>query len=461
MLKLIRKTFIVLILFLFMSCAKYLDTVSDRSLAILSKLDEYQQLLDNEILYSNAPGITELGTDDVFIPSEIWFSAVTVRKNAYVWAADIYEGNTDAVAILDWSAPYEAIYYANVTLEGLENLNINDAELQKYREVKGQALFLRAFHHFLLQEIYGQPYRPKSSHIDMGIPLKLSSNFSSNTSRATVRATFDQIISDLETAAQILDADYQVVFKYRASKSAVHALLSRVYLSSQNYEMAWMHADKCLELYGVLLDFNDLGPSYRLPFPDNPEVLFAKRQNSHITGVNPIIDTVLFDGYSEHDLRKSVFYQLHAETNTPRLKTLYSGNIIPFAGLATDEVYLNRAESRARLGDVYGAMEDLNKLLIKRYSTGNFTPLRVANQRETLDVVLLERRKELVFRGLRWGDLRRLNQDADRAETLRRIIGDTEYRLSPHSPNYAFPIPINEVLMNNLFQNERHETPNY
>ena len=74
---------------------------------------------------------------------------------------------------------------------------------------------------------------------------------------------------------------------------------------------------------------------------------------------------------------------------------------------------------------------------------------------DVLRSVLQERRRELAFRGLRWSDLRRLNRDPRFAKTLTRELNGQTYRLEPKSNRYAYPIPINEVLNNNMEQNPR------
>ncbi|SEL09301.1 SusD family protein [Parapedobacter koreensis] len=442
------------------SCSDYLDAVPDRSLSVLTKISEYQQLLDNAQIYINAPGIAEIGTDDLYLTNDMWLATWVLPRNAYVWAADFYEGNTAVGYTSDWTYPYETIYYTNVVLDGLRRLEVSSAESDEYNEVKGHALFLRALHHYFLQEIFGQPYRPESASADLGIPLKLSSELSQTLYRATVQETFGQIVRDLQEALALLPENYQTANMFRASKAATHALLSRVYLTLQDYEKSLDHADACLGMYDVLLDFNDLAPSYNLPSPHNAEVLFKIRQVGHLPGLNPIIDPGLYASYSDDDLRKNTFFQLQESSGTPRIKTLYSGGTTPMSGLATDEVYLNSAECRARMGDSDGAMRDLNKLLEHRYAAGSFDPVAAVSPDEVLRKVLLERRKELVFRGTRWTDLRRLNQDPAYAVTLTRTLDGTEYRLPPNSSNYTYPIPLNEIVMNGFPQNERNETSN-
>lgn len=439
------------------SCKDFLDEVSDRSLAVLTKVDEYQQLLDNTLMHSNAPGITDMGTDDIYILPNEWGAAYHVSRNAYVWAPDIYEGATTITATMDWRHPYEAVYYSNVVIDGMKDIKVNSEELVRYNDVLGQALFFRAFHHYVLQETFGHPFIPATAQQDLSIPLRLSSDVLVNVQRATVEQAFDLIIVDLQEAVRLLSMDYQVRIKSRPSKAAAHALLSRIYLTMQNYEYAKSHADTSLVLYNTLLNFNDLSPSNQLPFPDNIEVLFAVRQNAHLGGVNAAVSEELLQMFNPGDLRKDIYFQPHLQTNTSRINTLYSGNRIPFAGLAVDEVYLNRAECRVRLGDVEGALEDLNLILINRHIPSHYRPVAYDTPENVLNHVLQERRKQLVFRGVRWSDLRRLNQDSHTSKTITREINGITYSIPPNSNRYVYPIPLDEISLNNLVQNNRYD----
>lgn len=100
-------------------------------------------------------------------------------------------------------------------------------------------------------------------------------------------------------------------------------------------------------------------------------------------------------------------------------------------------------------------MKDLNTLLQSRWESGTYIDKTAANANDALLFVLKERRKELVMRGLRWTDLRRLNKDARFAKILSRTINGTTYTLLPNDNRYTLLIP-QEVLTNSaLSQNSR------
>jgi len=123
-----------------------------------------------------------------------------------------------------------------------------------------------------------------------------------------------------------------------------------------------------------------------------------------------------------------------------------------FIGIATDEVYLMRAECNARLGNKDAALNDLNTLMVTRWSTGTFIPFTAATSQDALNIILQERRKELIFRNLRWMDIKRLNKDGANI-TLTRIIGGQTYTLPPNDNRFALPLPADIVKMTGMPQN--------
>ena len=119
-------------------------------------------------------------------------------------------------------------------------------------------------------------------------------------------------------------------------------------------------------------------------------------------------------------------------------------------GMRTAEVYLILAEVNARLGDLTTATDYVNQLRAKRVkgtSTGIAVP---ATQKDMMDQIILERRKELLFGFNRFFDLKRFNLEAEYQKTITRQfplknISDEHpqqtYTLQPDSRLYIIPFP--------------------
>ena len=76
----------------------------------------------------------------------------------------------------------------------------------------------------------------------------------------------------------------------------------------------------------------------------------------------------------------------------------------------------------------------------------------MAFTRISLSKDLAERRKELIQRGLRWTDLRRLNLDPRFAVTIERVVQGATYQLLPNDLRYTFLIPNDEIFANGLIE---------
>jgi hypothetical protein len=436
-------------LFLFAGCKKgWLNQKTDTNLAVPSTLSDFQSLMDNtDIINSNSCGIGEIGSDGHSVIPLFWQYESSQEQNAYTWSHD-----KPNVASVDWDAAYKRVAYCNVVLEGLQGITpSNSSDRQTWNAIKGNALFQRARSFFELAQVYAPAYTSSPAGGAWGIPLRLSSDINLPTTRSTVSATYNQVITDLLAAKDLLPLT--VPYKTRASKPAALALLARVYLGMEAYDQALLYADSCLQLASTLMDFNDLqfSPVGYLINKFNSEVLFhSTLVNWGNITVDAIVDSSLYTLYDSSDLRRSFFFKQGTYGITFR-GSYYNGPIL-FSGLATDEMYLTRAECNARRGKTTAAINDMDTLLLRRMNRVNFKPF-MANDSDVLAKVLQEREKELLFRGLRWSDLRRLNRYPGFALTINRVISGQTYTLAPNSFRYTFPIPDDIIQVSAIAQN--------
>lgn len=446
------------IILLLLSCKKdFLDKKPNKSLTNPSTISDYWSLLDNRDVFQFTPALGQLASDDLYFTPATWATLSATERNSYVWAADIYQGANNA----EWQLCYQQVYYSNCVLEGLENIGRNSSNQNDWNNVRGSALFLRAYAFYNLAEIFAKPYSSNASG-DLGVPLRLSSDLSAKSVRANVEESYSRIISDLMEAKDLVPANLQIN-RTRPCKLAVTALLSRVYLSMGDFAKAEAYADSTLNNYGQLLDYNTVDQASTAPFnrADNPEVLYESHVYNYfslLSRTNTLVDQALYASYDKDDLRKAIFFRVNSAGNF-YFKGRYSRQAYLFSGMSTDETVLNRAECRARRGQADLALADLNRLLNNRWRKANgvsvFIPYANLSADAALDLVLAERRKELVFRAIRWTDLKRLNREPARQNTLSRLINGTEYTLLPNSNRYVFPIPQLEITLSGIPQNDR------
>jgi len=443
----------------FTACKKdFLGVKPDKSSLIPETLNDMRALLDNNFIFNRTPGLLTLADGDQFT-GDAGFNGYFLdeERKTYTWAADIYGASTSA----EWNAPYQQVFYANIILEQLEKIapGSTAAEVNERNEIKGAALFHRAFSFYQLAQQFARPYVAATAATDPGIPLKLTAAVTDKAGRGTLEQTYRQVLADLKAARQLLPVSTLV--KSRPGLPAAYALLSKTYLAMEDYTLAGLYADSSLQLRSALINYNTLSSTATRPFPKvlpnaNDEVFFyAITVDYDFTGTNTptVADPALYASYSANDLRKVIFFRALAPGF--KFKGNYAGILSMFSGLATDEMFLTRAECNARAGNTTAALGDLNKLLLTRWKTGTYIPLTAPDAESALRLVLSERRKQLIGRGTRWADLRRLNKDSRFAVTLSRTILGTSYTLEPNSNRYVYPIPADEIALNGLVQNDR------
>lgn len=444
-------------------CTKdFLDAKPSTNILQPVTLDEFQKLLDNQAINTGI-GLGILAADEYKYSSDAtWLSiSSAVARNSYIWAKDLYEGNTTT----NWNAPYFAIFYANNILVGIDKIKVTPLNSKDWNKTKGWALFTRAYAYYELVNNFSPFYDESTASTDLGVPLRLNPSIDEILQRSTVKETFTRIFKDLKDAASLLDGSLPDG-RTRASKVAVHALLARIYLNNRDYSNAELNADTCLNLYNKLIDYNTISKTATTPFGINhDEQIYAKAATPDAaytsSGTNASIDMMpeLISLYEANDLRLVIYFNKQSD-GTYDMKRSYNGANNPFVGLATDEVYLIKAECLARRSEPVMAMTFLNQLKIKRWNPNATSPAKpyqnmtASNSTDALSKVLLERRKELVWRGLRWDDIRRLNKEGANITLTRTINGQT-YTLTPNDVRYVFPIPDNEINLSGIQQNQR------
>jgi tetratricopeptide (TPR) repeat protein len=467
-------TSLFLLCTMLMSCQKYVDIPKRSTDTFMTTANDCQLLLDNyTVMNIGYPVDAEISSDDYYVVSESFQPDALVPVPAeeqilYSWQMSAIHSKADA----NWLTPYLIINKANLVLETLEKLKSGTENPVKINTLKGSALFYRAYNLWFVAQMYAKPYTASTAAQDPGVPIHLSSDINEKSSRGTVQETYDRIITDLSEAIQLLPTTSSIAT--RPNKAAALAMLARTYLSMEDYPKALINADAAIQIRGGLLNYNS--PTVRkfgnTPFVRyNPEVIFHSitfRSPVLFPGVGILgscakIDHALVASYNPNDIRSSIFIKPNSGTSAGTFR--FTGNYEPIAsstlfnGLAVDELYLTRAECYARAGDIDGAMRDLNKLLENRWITGTYVYQSAGTADEALTKVLQERRKELLMRGLRWTDLRRLNKDSAREKDLNRSLTvngvTTVYTLPANDLKYVLLIPKNVIDNSNIQQNPR------
>ncbi len=209
-----------------------------------------------------------------------WFPPWTSSQSNWVWGSiasdDAYKGSSvgdqpllnqiERYEILPdnrymqehWRAYYEGVSRTNRALISLSEIKAGGISQEKADELKGEALFLRAWFHFELKRVYNNiPYITE----DVEDPAKVPN---------TVDA-WPMLESDLQFAVDHLPEHQSDVG--RATKYAAEAVLARVKLFQQKYSEAKPLLDDILDNGGFEL-VDHYFDNYKIATRNNKESIF-------------------------------------------------------------------------------------------------------------------------------------------------------------------------------------------
>lgn len=373
-----------------------------------------------------------------------------------------------------WSYAYYVISAVNNVMDNLEGKETPDVTVQDLNNLKAECLFLRALAHFDLVRTYAQPYCFTADASHPGVPVVLKTDSQAVPARNTVAEVYAQVIADLTEAESIIGPGYvrsgMADSKAVASVEAIQALLSRVYLYSQQWQNAADYATKVIdsgkfEMWTVE-DLTDAA-CYAEDAPAGGEVIFeiyGSKSNSYDPyreGLSPMCgpngygdagaSADLMDLYAEDDVRGTLFQEKDGVYWTAKYvgKGQATPDLTNTIVLRLSEMYLNRAEAMANGASVPGCnvLTDLQTVYLNRV----YDPANAAKIGNTVEDVWAERQKELAWEAHYWFDLGRTKRSMSRTD----FVGADAAKSLPWGDNkWAMPIPLRELQVNpNLVQN--------
>lgn len=510
---------------LFASCHDFLDETTDKSgSAYIYHMDQLYGLMGSTDLYMFESSM--LGaylTEPLAMTDAVEYSPGYYVYGLYSSMPDVYKTYSwdreyllqESSMMWTWNPSWDRIYRFNTVLENLDK--VVQTTQAVHDQVKGEALFGRAYYHFLLLTQYCLWDDDKP-----GIGYQDNTAGGVAPARQTVAYTLERIHADLDSAEVALTRAGRTAFdqarNFRPTVPTVQAFRARVALYRGDYETALANATDALEAHNTLVDFKN-DPKYTLTYYG--DICLMNEDSTDFVGSIPYysLDDLLwsygdeavatyeeaylphttqpdFEGYHpmseklynlfdrENDARWIYFYtacnpliasymvnideDLWVECiyypDWQHLKPWNCHNYSRFTGavigMTTAEMYLIKAECEARAGNTAAAAEDLKTLRRTRFMDNASAEAIGGSVQEVLD----ERFREL---GAVWRffDLKRLNGAEDAGIVVRReILTDptdinsvTTLEIQPDDPRYALPIYPVELSNMDWEQNEGWE----
>jgi len=446
------------------SCTKYLEE-PNKVQADIKTVDQLQALLDNvdgtepdgydygvAFGYEGHNATATYSTDDTEITPELYknYPSEFTLSNLYYYTFDIDNIIGSASDPL-WNGEFSKIFNANVVLANADDAS-GDAVTRN--RVKADAYFIRAYSYWTLVNYYCLPYSQANLNAK-GLPIKKTTIYSESLKRASLKETYDFILADIAQAQALVNYnDVQPAMRWRVSKPAIDAFLSRYYLFTGDYDKAAQYASTALSSQTAkLVDFNTIpagnpatytNPAVTLRYSalnDYSAARFFKWDEfyySRFTWATTQWNIPSTNLLSQYDQANDLRFQLLMIPNggrrfnvtspaTYRYTYFDDGGFLP-SGPTVAEVLLNKAEALARKGDMAGALDAANILRAKRLKT--YAALTADSPTDALSQILQERRRELPF-SFRWGDIRRFSVNETPNDDV--SVTHTFYKMGPGS----------------------------
>lgn len=492
---------------IFVSCDDFLSKVPDTQYDVdIDSEEKIAELLTGAYPEASYFTFLEARTDNV--EERVRGQHTRLNEAMYFWEDYDYEDLDTPLSY--WNECYRGIAQVNQALELLAKY----PKTERIKALYGEAFLLRAYLHFMLVNIWSEPYSPAKSETDLGIPYltRPEKNDLVTYGRGTVAEVYRLIEKDLRWGLSLIDDSYYQHPKYHFNKKAAHAFATRFYLMKGEWKQVVEYADLVLgydpsHVLRKWVDVSYAGETFSLIYtnPQRAGNLLLTTVESRIARELPTQKYGLtFKKAKEIFNRKGIDihpdYKLTLMTLYPLVRTkgeitdglyiskfdeysrfgnggskprnLYVTNVL----LTADEVMLNRSEAYAMLGQYDLAINDLVDFLRIKYNVDPFPYFAYRETyskyyrtyspfygmtKEQLSIVKLLcdlRQREFVHEGLRWFDIRRFYMPVTRSSGSRVYspLEKDDYRKVLQIPIEAIksglePNPRNEKLVDDPF----------
>ena len=404
----------------------------------------------------------------------------TYFRGSYRWV----DHRSEASALNEWVYRfyYQMIANANMIITNIDAVPGGEPEK---KDIKGQALALRAWCHFNLVQLWGIRYDITTKpNTQPGVPIVLK-NSTDPLPRATVEENYTQINADLDEAITNLTGVSARINKTYINATVVKGFKARVALTMQDWTVAARYASEAKD--GTLMSNNDYLSGFnnlsnvewmwganqlpdQLPSFGSFFAYMSGNFNSAHTRPNPkLINSKLYALITPTDIRRKLWWDgttadlvnfgvMNAASGKPEpsartirfmhrkfmVKDLnVSAGDIPFMRLA--EMYLIEAEAKARDGQ-FAAAADVLFTLAKNRDPNYVRSIKTGQA--LLDDILIQRRIELWGEGFRFLDLKRTNSALDRTGTGATTTLATVLAIPAGDKRWQFLIPRREIQTN-------------
>jgi tetratricopeptide (TPR) repeat protein len=465
-------TYILLISLVSFSCKKSFLEVKPKGAVIAQTISDYDKLVSDPLFQSYTLADAQIPLGDEVTSIDPYYSALATKYGSLFRYEDVVflpDQDSREITVL-----MQRLYQYNAVAMGV--MSATDGTLQQKQSIYAEARANWAWIYLYLVNMFAKQYNPATAATDPGYPIVRTADITQNSfTRGTVQGVYDQMISDLQAAIPQLPISQFV--RARMCRAAAEALLGKVYLNMGKYPEALVQLNAAFaDLPGAntampvaLLDYNVTlatgGPwaynpattpsSYISTYPTtlaNTENLLGRGYTNNYSyfASDFLLNAQTYAMFGPTDMRLRFFSRKPYLGSDYAVPGVYRRIAPPPStcqlGIQLMELYLMRAECKARTNDLTGAKADLEALRVKRMPAADAVVPSGLTQLQMIQFVFDERLREFALEGLRWFDMRRLSVDplfsskvyTHTSLTATGAVGGT-YTLRPERFTLRFP----------------------
>lgn len=470
------------------SCKKFLEIKPDQQLindSAMTTVKDLKAVLDGAydgLQSSNVAGGDVTAFSDLMADD---FEVLT-NKLSNFGTSEIYNGQTSVQinALRDmWKQNYSVINRVNNVIRTIDNGSIKGTEYDNNKNnFKGESLFIRAYCHFNLLQLFALPYdvSNRGGNVQAGILIRTEPTLNGpeglSKARSSVEESYNIIINDLSDAYNLLNSAGTQTSVDRVSALAAKAMLARVYFITGNYQSAVDAANTVINSNKFKLANEDGKDSTKIVkmftttgsnvvnYNGKPEVIwqlvntsndnsgslfgyystnaFMKIKNDIINTIDTLDDRIVRNASGGTVSGQSTISEFlssglwYVSKHNKVTGVNFNSNIIL---LRLSEMYLIKAEAAALAANAVSseALDAFNNLKLRNYGIGSYVAENTNDLNDFLTKIRFDRRIEL------------MGENGDRYAQLRRL----KLPLRDGTINYAkylFKIPQEEMASNDL-----------
>ena len=436
-----------------------LDTVSDLETLLNQPWYVYNGAVDLEVLANNT-------YPDQYKQVE----AMLTKKNTinYALLACDESVNRADLTIGDYGFRYNKLYeyiqIPNIIISKAPEASGDDALRQR---IIAESHVLRAWFHFLLVNIYAGQYDEAKAAQMGGIAYVDNTNAQEQKVKQSVAYVYDRMLQDCSEENIAAMSQKSLASPWRGGADFGNAVRALILFQMKRYDEALVYAERALAINNTIEDRQESLSSgvwvvdYTAPnnylmirgtntnlgeycgFLLTPEAASLIERNDYLANFsdeqggwdkNP--------GYGTDGCYQSSSMSTHITTY----------------GIRTENVVYTAAECLIRTGRINDGLAMVDRVRAKRI--GSYEPFAdredVTTEEDAMKLLQAAKRVEMFTTCYNYLDCKRWNSEDKYRKTIIRNLGDAgTAELSPDSPLWIFPFPVESVIHNNTL------TPNY